>query len=115
MEREDVRASLKTMAEAAELIRSRGISALIFPEGGRSPQAMREFKEGAAYIAIKAGATIVPIGLNGTYEVLPMGSLHIRGRRVRVRIGDPIPAAGLLIHDRGRVTALLRERIAALI
>lgn len=114
MEREDVRASLKTMGEAAHMIRSRGISVLIFPEGGRSPHEMREFREGAAYIAIKAGAAAVPVGLEGTRQILPMGSLHMKPGEVVLRIGEPIQTDGLKIHDRHALTEELQRRVAEL-
>jgi 1-acyl-sn-glycerol-3-phosphate acyltransferase len=114
VEREDVRASLKTMADAAQMIRSRGISVLIFPEGGRSPHAMREFREGAAYIAIKAGAPVVPVGLDGTRQILPMGSIHVEPGEVVLRIGQPIPTAGLKIRDRNALTEELRQRVTGL-
>ena len=114
VEREEVRASLKTMAEAAQMIRNRGISVLIFPEGGRSPHEMREFMEGAAYIAIKAGAPAVPVGLDGTRQILPMGSIHMKPGEVVLRIGEPIPVDGLKIHDRHALTAGLQRRVAEL-
>src|SRR5579884_2197220 len=77
--REDPRASVKTMQVAAEIIRERGISLLIFPEGGRSLDGvLQPFKEGAAYIAIKAGVPMIPIALEGTREVLPMHSWKIQ-------------------------------------
>ena len=114
VEREDVRASLKTMGEAAHMIRSRGISVLIFPEGGRSPHEMREFREGAAYIAIKAGAAAVPVGLEGTRQILPMGSLHMKPGEVVLRIGEPIQTDGLKIHDRHALTEELQRRVAEL-
>jgi 1-acyl-sn-glycerol-3-phosphate acyltransferase len=53
--REDPRGSLKAMSGAAHIIQERGVSARVFPEGGRSDGTMRECREGAAYIAIKAG------------------------------------------------------------
>jgi 1-acyl-sn-glycerol-3-phosphate acyltransferase len=112
--RGDARASLRTMAEAARIIRERGVSVLVFPEGGRSPGEMREFKEGAAYIAIKAGAPAVPLGIVGTRQVLPMDSLLVRGGDVRLRIGEPIPTDGLTLHDHRRLTAQLRERVVEL-
>ncbi len=112
--RGDARASLKTMSEGAKLIRERGISLLLFPEGGRAPEVMRPFKEGAAYIAIKAGVPVVPIGLIHTREVLPMGTLVIRPGTVELHVGDPIPTAGMTPHDRGRLNLLLEERVAAL-
>jgi 1-acyl-sn-glycerol-3-phosphate acyltransferase len=112
--RDDARASLKTMAGAAAAIRERGVSILIFPEGGRSPGEMDEFKDGAAYIAIKAGVPVVPVGLEGTREVLPMGSLLVKPGRVALRIGDPIPTAAAGVHDRHEVTAQLRRQVEAL-
>jgi 1-acyl-sn-glycerol-3-phosphate acyltransferase len=112
--RADARASLKTMAEAAGVVRGRGVSVLVFPEGGRSPGNMGDFKEGAAYIAIKAGVPAVPLGLNGTREILPMDSLLVKPGEVVLRIGESIPTAGLAVHDRHRLTRELRDRIVEL-
>jgi 1-acyl-sn-glycerol-3-phosphate acyltransferase len=61
--RGDARASVKSMALGARLIQERNVSMLLFPEGGRSRGPMREFKEGAAYIAIKAGVPIPTAGM----------------------------------------------------
>jgi 1-acyl-sn-glycerol-3-phosphate acyltransferase len=113
--RENPRASMKSLAEGARLIRERHISVLLFPEGGRAPAQMREFKEGAAYLAIKAGVPAVPIGIIGTRAVLPMGSFHVRPHEVKLRIGDPIPAAGWKLHDRGELNQILRQRVGELI
>jgi 1-acyl-sn-glycerol-3-phosphate acyltransferase len=114
--REDPRASLRTLSRAAELIRERGISVLIFPEGGRSLEGdLQEFKDGAAYIAIKAQTPLVPLALIGTREVLPMGSGTFHRGLVRLRVGDPIPTEGLTLHDRRRVTDAAREQVAAML
>jgi len=112
--RGDARASLKTLQEAGRQIRSRGITTLLFPEGGRSPKDLREFKEGAAHLAIKAGVPAVPVGLTGTRAVLPMDSVTIRPGVVRVRIGDPIPTAGMKSQDRAGLNRLLREQVIEL-
>jgi 1-acyl-sn-glycerol-3-phosphate acyltransferase len=113
--REDVRAAVKTMTTAAQVIRERGVSLLIFPEGGRTQDGeLASFKEGAAYIAIRAGVPLVPIALKGTREVLPYGSAHVRRGSVTMRIGDPIPTAHLQLRDRGNVTAELRDRIVSM-
>jgi 1-acyl-sn-glycerol-3-phosphate acyltransferase len=114
--REDPRAAIKTLTLAAQTIRDRHTSLLLFPEGGRSESGkLREFKDGAAYIAIKAGVPVVPLALVGTFDVLPMHSLHLRGGLVRMRIGDPIPTAGLALRDRTRLTEELRGRIAEML
>jgi 1-acyl-sn-glycerol-3-phosphate acyltransferase len=114
--RDDARAAVKTMVTAAQVIRERGISLLIFPEGGRSPDGeLASFKEGAAYIAIRAGVPLVPIALKGTYEILPFGSSHVRGGPVVMRIGDPIPTDQVQLRDRGQITDQLRDRIAGML
>lgn len=113
--RGDARAAVKTMTLAAQVVREQKISLLIFPEGGRSRKGeMRPFMEGAAYIAIRAGVPLVPIGLQGTREVLPYGSGNIRGGAVILRIGDPIPTDQATLRDRVHLTELLRERIIKL-
>jgi 1-acyl-sn-glycerol-3-phosphate acyltransferase len=112
--RGDPRASLKAMSEGAKLIRERGISVLLFPEGGRTEKGIRPFKEGAAYIAIKAGVPIVPVGLVNMRGVLPMHSMLLRPGKVEIHVGDPIETAGMTLHDRGRLNEILQERVAEL-
>jgi 1-acyl-sn-glycerol-3-phosphate acyltransferase len=112
--RGDARASLKTLQDAAQRLRRERITPLLFPEGGRSPKALREFKEGAAHLAIKAGVSVVPVGLVGTREILPMDSIIVRPGRIVVRVGDPIDTSGLKSHDRSDLNQLLREQVAGL-
>lgn len=112
--RGDARASLKSLSEGAKLIRQRGISPLLFPEGGRTEIGIRPFKEGAAYLAIKAGVPIVPVGLVNLRNILPMHSLVLRPGTVKVRVGDPIDTSGMTPHDRSRLNDLLQERVAEL-
>jgi 1-acyl-sn-glycerol-3-phosphate acyltransferase len=111
--REDPRASVKTMQTAAETIRRRGTSMLIFPEGGRSHNGtLGPFKEGAAYIAIRAGAPIVPVALIGTNKVLPFGSGTPMPATVKIRIFPPLSTEGLTLKDRQRLTEQARSLIA---
>jgi 1-acyl-sn-glycerol-3-phosphate acyltransferase len=111
----DPRASFRSMTEAARIIQQRNISILLFPEGRRSTGGIEEFKEGAAYIAIKAGVPIVPIRISGTREVLPVGSVNVRPGAVELRIGDPIPTATLTLKDRGKLTEMVRDRVVELL
>ena len=114
---EDPRAAIRTMTTAATVIRERGISMLIFPEGGRSISGeLQPFKEGGAYIAIKAQVPLLPITLVGTREVMAMGSPVFHPFRwVTLRIGDPIPTEGLTLHDRGQLTEAVRGQIVAML
>ena len=115
VDRSSVRASLKSMSEGARIIAERGISVLLFPEGGRSAEGLREFKEGAAYIAIKSGAPVVPIAIIGLRGLLPMGSVHIRGGRAAVRVGEPIPTKGLELSGRMQLNQRLYSEISRML
>src|SRR5215469_11616817 len=115
VDRSNARNRLRSMNDGARTIAERHVSMLVFPEGGRSPHGLREFKEGAAYIAIKAGVPVVPVAIIGMRELLPMGSIHIRSGEVTVRVGCPIPTAQLKLKDREELTQRLHQEIQGLV
>jgi 1-acyl-sn-glycerol-3-phosphate acyltransferase len=89
----------------------------IFPEGTRSRTGtMRDALPGAAMLALRAGVPILPIGIDGTNELLGHGSWIPRiGTRVTLRVGQPFtlepdPRPGR--HRREAVDAVT-ERIMA--
>jgi 1-acyl-sn-glycerol-3-phosphate acyltransferase len=78
----------------------KGVPLLIFPEGGRTPDgSIKPFLPGAFFLATKAQVDIVPVALIGTYELLPMNTYHIKCRPLEMRVGKPIPVAGLIMQD----------------
>lgn len=111
---DNARESLKTMSAAAKRIQEREISILLFPEAGRTSGEMDPFKDGAAYIAIKAGVPIVPVGILGARELLPLHGRVIRPGKVTIRIGEPIPTIDLTLADRTRLTQALYQRVCEL-
>jgi 1-acyl-sn-glycerol-3-phosphate acyltransferase len=112
----DPRASLRSMSDAARIIRERGVSVLLFPEGGRSQDdTLLEFREGAAYIAIKAGVPVVPVALIGTRNVLKMGSMQIMSGVVKLRIGEPVDTSRLTLKDRATLTRTMRDKVGELL
>lgn len=115
VDRSNVRASLRSMSEGAQYITQRRISVLLFPEGGRTQHHLEEFKEGAAYIAIKAGVPAVPMALVGMRELLPMGGGHIRTGSTVLRIGDPIPTSEMKSADRADLNLRLYHEVARLL
>ena len=65
--KDNPRASLKSMTDAARILREHGMSVMLFPEGGRSKDGiLQDFIEGAAYIAVKSGVPIIPLAMTGT-------------------------------------------------
>jgi 1-acyl-sn-glycerol-3-phosphate acyltransferase len=112
---DDTRGALRTLQQAAGLIRD-GRSTLVFPEGGRSETGeLCEFRDGAAFIAIRAQVPLVPVALIGMRRILPMHTLHFRRGRVKLRIGQPIPTKGLTIRQREELTARARAQVVELL
>lgn len=61
----------------------------IFPEGGRSSDGkIRQAKTGIAYLLLKAKVPVLPIGIEGSNEILPKGAKFFRfGKKCKVKIG----------------------------
>jgi 1-acyl-sn-glycerol-3-phosphate acyltransferase len=57
---------------------------------------------------------VVPVAVRGTDRVLPAKSSYLQGGDVSVRIGEPIPTAGLDIKDRKRLTEEIEARVRQL-
>ena len=114
LHREDKRSAVKALGEVRHKL-NEGTSVLIFAEGSRSESGLGTFKAGAAHLAIRTGAAVVPIGIVGTDKVLPKGSIQIRPEPIAVRIGEPLRPEGATREDAERFTEQLRERVSALI
>lgn len=96
--------------ETAQKIVEDGELLGIFPEGTRSKDGrMLRFKSGAALIAARTGATVIPCGIDRRARLF---------RRVTITFGEPITAEELHLTgeqpDLRYATRLLAERIRAL-
>jgi 1-acyl-sn-glycerol-3-phosphate acyltransferase len=87
------RASVIEMMAACETTLAQGNPIMMFPEGTRSHDGkLRPFKPGAFQIALKMGAPILPIVLEGTGNALPKRGFVLRGRHpITVRVLEEIP------------------------
>jgi 1-acyl-sn-glycerol-3-phosphate acyltransferase len=109
---DDWRAALRVLAGVGAILVEKRQSVLIFPEGGRSTDGeLQEFKDGAAYLAIKGKVKILPVCMIGLHDVLPMHSGHMRPGKVTLRIGDPIEVDGMKTSDRAELTERLKTTI----
>lgn len=69
-----------------------GGAVAVFPEGTRGTGEMLRIHRGAAWLAVRTSAQIVPVACVGTAEALPKGTHRIRLRTpVRVVYGKPFP------------------------
>ncbi len=87
---------------------SSGQPLVLFPEGERkSGPIVQPLFDGAAYVAIKAGVPIIPVGIGGSESVMTKGSKMIHARKCVIVIGAPIfvapssdgPTPRSVIHD----------------
>lgn len=64
----------------------------MFPEGTRSSsgEELGEAHGGVAFLAIRAGVPVVPVGIAGTEKALPRGAKYPRLSRVRFVFGEPV-------------------------
>lgn len=63
----------------------------IFPEGTRSKTGeLGPFEPGAAFIAMKTGAPILPVGIIGTYKVGILSFFFPKKHKFKLRVGDLI-------------------------
>ena len=66
---------------------------VLFPEGTRqSGPTVQPLFDGAAYVAVKAGVPIIPVGIGGSEAVMPKHSKMIYPRKCVLVVGRPITA-----------------------
>jgi 1-acyl-sn-glycerol-3-phosphate acyltransferase len=78
---------------SSQLLKS-GWNLVLFPEGSRSPDGrIQEFKPGVGFLAKETGTPVVPLHIQGAFQVMPRHqALPVPGN-VRVRIGKPMTPA----------------------
>ena len=112
--------SSRDALRAAEAVLAQGGVMGIFPEAGNWATVLRPARPGAAFLAVRTGAPILPMGFTGLNDIFP--SIR-RGRRARVtvRIGKPFGPFKATGRGRERRQHLdeighrIMERIAELI
>jgi long-chain acyl-CoA synthetase len=68
----------------------------VFPEGSRSRDGnIKEFKKGVGIIARELNLPVVPVAIDGTYQVLAPGKRFPRPARISVTFGKPIAPADM--------------------
>jgi 1-acyl-sn-glycerol-3-phosphate acyltransferase len=106
---EPIRPSLEYMGELLDS----NYFVLIAPEGTRSTTGgLQTLKSGTGFMAIEMMVPIIPIKIDGLYQVLPKGKAIPKYKSVRVIVGEP------LIFDRSfsylDATKVLEEKLKSL-
>lgn len=81
------------LMRALEVLKA-GEPLVVFPEGTRgNGSSVATIREGAAYLALRGGVAVVPVGLAGVERAMPRGAKFPRPARVVVAVGRPITSA----------------------
>lgn len=85
--------ALRRTMEAAEDVLRHGISLVVFPEGARTYTGkMRRFKRGAFMLASEFKLPLVPVTIDGAFDVLPRTGKIPHWGTINLTIKKPIPA-----------------------
>jgi long-chain acyl-CoA synthetase len=102
----------RSFAYAGESM-DRGYNLLVFPEGARTPDGeMKPFMEGIGLLAKNLSAPIVPVRIDGLYQ-LKKQRKHFAGRgQIRITIGEPVVFSAS--DDAESITRELERRVTSL-
>ncbi len=91
VDRKSPESGVKSIEEAKDLMRTKGISVLVFPEGTRSKTGeLLPFKRGAFHLAAKVGYPIVPVTIIDSDKIMPKGTFKLRRGIIKLIFDKPI-------------------------
>ena len=94
----------------------KGRAVLIYPEGSRTPDGLvQPFEKGLLLLVRRSKAPVLPIGIEGAYDVWPKGRTFPRLRGgIALTCGKPIPSEELLSLEPSELLARLRGQVDTL-
>jgi len=106
----DVGAMRKCISEL-----KKGQALLIFPEGSRTLTGEVEpFQTGTMLMIKRAKPTILPVAIEGAYNVWKRGGYPKFHGRIAVKYGEPIPAETIIEMGPDKGLAFLRDTVAGM-
>ncbi len=110
--------SMESIRKAESKLKN-GMSVVIFPEGTRTPDGkMGRFKRGAFLISQELGLPILPVTIDGNYDVMSRHAWHVTWHPVHMTIHAPIPAqpnAGLTEQEQTAVMNDTAQKVSEII
>lgn len=82
------RMDLAALAMAQDYL-DRGRALVVFPEGTRHPGALGKGRDGLAYLALRTGVPLIPVGVTGTDKIRHVLRTPFHFQKLKVVIGEP--------------------------
>jgi len=96
VDRSGLKSGKQSIDKAAERIRDKGYSFLIFPEGTRSRDGhIQPFRRGAFFLAVNSQAPVIPVSISGSYELMPKGSFSTKKGHIKVMFHPEVSVQGM--------------------
>ncbi|MCL2231313.1 MAG: 1-acyl-sn-glycerol-3-phosphate acyltransferase [Treponema sp.] len=102
IDRKNVRNAIRTINKGVDRVRAGG-GMLIFPEGHRSKgRGLLPFHPGSLKLATQAGAVIVPVAIEGSYDVFEKNNRVVKAS-ARIAFLPQIDTAAMPLEDKKQV------------
>ncbi|MDB5035824.1 MAG: 1-acyl-sn-glycerol-3-phosphate acyltransferase [Chlorobi bacterium] len=116
IDRADARNAMASIEKAAGEIRD-GASVVIFPEGTRTSDGrLGPFKRGGFMLATRSGVPMVPVAIQGSYELLSRRDWKVKPGTIDITFGTPIQGKQNLnrAEEQG-IQKAVREQLLAML
>jgi len=103
IDRKNVRKAIRTINKGVDRVKAGG-GMLIFPEGHRSKgRGLLPFHPGSLKLATQAGAVIVPVAIEGSYDVFERNNRVVGGVETKIAFLEPINTAEIPNEEKKQV------------
>lgn len=111
MDRKDRRQSVQTIHQGIQFLKD-GHSLVVFPEGTRSRgKKLNTFKSGSLNLATRSKVPIVPLAIDGTYQMLEENNGKVKASSIKLIIEKPIQPKDYQHMTKNELSSLLKEII----
>ena len=112
IDRGNLESAVKSLKEAAIVLKKRGYSALVFAEGTRSLNGeVGRFKKGGVILALSMGIPIVPVSISVSASLAATGVYLVKSGGIKMTIGKPISTEGKDISARHQLVSVVRDEV----
>ncbi len=108
--------SIREMMDACRKWLKRDCSIMLFPEGTRSENGeLQPFRDGAFRLAMDCNVDVVPIVIDGTFDVLPKGGKHLVFKKnIRIKVLPPVSCSAFE-GSSGKMRTYVRDLMASVL
>lgn len=111
VDQSSIKSGKETIIKAEQQLKG-GISMTIFPEGARTYTGkIGRFKRGAFIIAKEMNLPIVPVTVNGPFDVMKIHTYLINPGKMELIVHEPIPTEGLSDDEIPQLVNKCREEV----